>query len=154
MSAFRPYYARNIRSAHVGEYSPDPVNTFVQGDLVYYDTGTDYMRLCGANPSLIAGIAEGNSSQTRLTPSGKIPIRQLQADDIIAFPSDTDFSPTYIGDSLDVAYVSAGIWKLAVTTSNPRLLVVGGVPAAENVDGTIWFCQVLAANCQFDAVAS
>jgi hypothetical protein len=154
MSAFRAYYARNIRSDLVSAYLPDTSNAFVQGDLIYYDTSTDKIRLCGANPSLIAAVAEAPSTAVNLDLVGKLPIRRLQADDVIAFPSDTDFDGTYVGDSLDISYASAGVWKVLTTTSNPRVLVVGGVAAAENVDGAIWFCQVLATYCQFDAVAS
>lgn len=154
MSAFNPYYAKNIRSAQVNEYEPDGTDLFYRGDFVYYDTSTDTMKVCGANPSLIAGLAETPYTYKNLVPSAKVPIRLLQADDVIAMPSDTDFATSYIGDSLDITKSANGVWKVLTTTSNTRVLVIGGVPAAESLDGAIWFVQVLATYCQFDAVAS
>lgn len=154
MSAFNAYYARNIRSGQVFEYEPDGTDLFYRGDFVYFDTSTDTMKVCGADPSLIAGLAETPYTYKDLVPTAKVPIRLIQADDVIAMPSATDFATTYIGDSLDIVKSAAGVWKVLTTTSAPRVLVVGGVPAAESLDGAIWFVQVLAAYCQFDAVAS
>lgn len=154
MSAFRAYYARNIRSANVNEYTPDGTTVFYRGDLVYYDTSADTVKQCGANPSLIAAVAETDYTYKNLVPTAKVPLRLLQADDVIAMASDTDFADSYIGDSLDISKASDGVWKVLTSTSNPRVLVVGGVPAAQSVDGTIWYVQVLATYCQFDAVAS
>ena len=154
MSAFRAYYARNIRSHNVVEYTPDGSSLFYRGDFVYYDTSTDTVKQCGADPALIAAVAETDYTYKNIVPTAKVPLRLLQADDVIAMPSATDYADTYIGDSLDIAKASNGVWKVLTTTSNPRVLVVGGVPAAESVDGAIWFVQVLAAYCQFDAVAS
>lgn len=154
MSAFRAYYARNIRSANVTEMTPDGTTLFYRGDFVYYDTSTDTVKQCGADPTLIAALAETDYTAKDITSTGKVPLRLLQADDVIAMSSATDYSDSYIGDSLDISKASNGVWKVLTSTSAPRVLVVGGVPAAQSVDGAIWFVQILATYCQFDAVAS
>lgn len=155
MSSFKAYFAKNIRSAHVESFTPATgSDAFVAGDLVYYDTTTNTMKLCGADPALIAGLAEVDSTSSTISPDGKVPIRLLHSDDIIAMSSATDFATSNIGDSLDLEYQAAGKWRVLTSTSAVRLICRGGVPAADSLDGAIWFVQFIAANLQFDAVAS
>jgi hypothetical protein len=50
------------------------------GELMYYDTATQTIKRCGADPALIAGIATGPSATARLlTPNNKIPLQLLNA---------------------------------------------------------------------------
>lgn len=153
MSAFRAYFAKNIRSEQVYEFTGDAVAVWLTGDLVYQDTSTDTLKKCGADPALIAGLAE-NPSTYNYTESSKVPIRLIHQDDVIAMSSATDYADTMIGNTVDISDATGGIWKVLTSTSAPRVTIVGGVPAANSLYGAIYFVQFIAANLQFDAVAS
>lgn len=156
MSAFKAYVTKNIEHTNVEEFTPDGSAVWLSGDFVFYDTSTDTMKKCGADPALIAGLAENPSTYgAALALNGKVPVRLLNADTVIAMPSDTDFDATKIGDTVDISDATGGVWKLLpASTSNPRALIIGGILAADSLDGAIWFVQLIAANLQFDAVAS
>jgi len=156
VSTFKAYHTKHICSDFVEEYTPDGSATWVSGDLVFYDTGTNTMKKCGANPALIAAVAENPSTYgSLLNPNSKVPLRLLKTSDVIAMSSDTDYADSYVGDEVDISDAGSGVWKvLPASTGNPRVKILGGIAAADSLDGAIFFVQPLAANVQFDAIAS
>lgn len=155
MSSFRAYFTKNIRADNVIRGLPNGTSEWVTGDLLFYDTSTNTWKQCGANPALIGGLAEADASSATLDPEGKVSIRLLQSDDVVAISSATDFANSYIGDTVDIEDSASGIWRvLPASTSNTRVTIRDGVPAAQSLDGAIFYVQFIAANLQFDAVAS
>lgn len=142
-------------ATRVQNYTPS-TDAIVVSSLVYFDTGTQTIKLCGADPALIAGIAEGAkntaqsaSERTNLHPSSKMPVRLLSTGALVALSSPTTLSEANVGVLYGIVNVG-GVWQLDTTdTTNTRVLV-------ERVDvGTnTAFVRFIAANLQFDAVAS
>lgn len=155
MSSFRAYFTKHICSERVVRGTPDSATAFVVGDFVFYDTATDTWKRCGANPALIGALAEVDASSANLDPDGRVPLRRIISSDVICIASATDFAQSMLTDIVDMAYVSPGKWTiLPAATAAPRLTIVDGTPAAGNLDGTLYHVQIIAANLQFDAVAS
>lgn len=155
MSAFRAYIARGGDNERVFDYTPDGTATFAAGDLVYYDTSTNTMKICGADPALIAGLSEVVSSSSNLIPTAKVPIQLLKPSTVLAMSSATDYADSYQGDTMDISNTSSGLWKvLPGSTAAVRVICIGGVAAADSLDGAIFYVQFIAANLQFDAIAS
>lgn len=152
-SSFKATVARNYNSACVDEYTPDTSATFVVGDLVVFNTGTQKLDKCGADPALIAGIsfvASGTGGAQTLTENGKLPIYCLQSDTVVSMASDTTPAESHIGTAYGIADGGSGVWKVDIgDTSNTRVDVIG-----IDVTNGIFYVRFKAANLQFDGIAS
>lgn len=121
------------------------------GELMYYDTSDQKIKRCGADPSLIAGICEGTSESWRtITPNGKIPLRLLKTNALVRMCSATTPAETHVGVLYGVERLASGNWAVDITdTSNTRVLV-----KSVDIAKGIFFVTFIAANLQFDAIAS
>lgn len=128
--------------------------TFSAGDLVYYDTSG--VRLCGADPALILGVAmTGTADAAALLPSAQVPVAILTPDIACLMSSAT--TPTLA--ALFVAYgivrTSAGLWRIDTSdTSNTRVVPYNYSPKSGVFGQEAWMVKFTAANLQGDAVAS
>lgn len=154
-SNFAAFVAQLYEPADVQEFVPgtDTNEPFGVGDLVYVDVA-DLMlaKRCGADPSLIAGISEGDSTiAPTLTENGRMPIRILNSRMVVAMASATTFAwTTHVGVAYGIARDASGHWLVdTADTSNTRVIVVGGDERTNT-----FFVKFLAASLQFDAVAS
>lgn len=149
---FPAYIAYGHDASHVREFLPASDSTHVVGDLVFADTSSPWdMNKCGADPSLIAAVSEVISDDAdALTPDGKVPYRILSSGTVVAMCGTSDpTDSTAVGTAYGVVNAN-GVWKVDLTdTSNTRVLVIG----VDTVN-LIYFVRFLAANLQFDAVAS
>lgn len=150
-SDFPAYVAAEYEhGTEVLEYTPSS-DVIVPGSLWYYDTGTQTVKLCGADPSLIGGVSEVDASEADdLTPNGKVPFRALKPNALVALCSATTPAETHVGTAYGVVKLSSGNWAVDTSdTTNTRVVV-------KRVDITngIFFVSFLAANLQFDAIAS
>lgn len=152
-TTFQAHVAHGVDDGIVMEYTPDASAVFMPGDLVYMDTATHTVKICGADPSLVLGISEVDSATYALmNPNGKVPIRVLSPSTIVAMPVagtptiNDEFATTNYG----VVKASSGIWQvdLADTTND--------VVSPVRVDATngIYYCRFLAAVLQADAVVA
>lgn len=154
-SSFPAYVTQNIGDGtQVFEYPVSAVagETLTVGELAFYDTTDDRLERCGADPALIAGISEVDSTvASTITPDGKIPLRVLSSRAVVAMASATVYdAATHIGVEYGVVRNGSGYWLVDTSdTSNVRVIVVGG----DTVTNT-FYVKFLAANLQFDAVAS
>jgi hypothetical protein len=136
-----------VPSQTAGETAAKP------GELMYYDTADQKIKRCGADPALIAGISEVASEAARvLTPNGKIPLRLLKTNALVRMCSATTPAETHVAVATGYGLVrlSSGNWAVDTTdVANPRVFV-------KRVDITngIFFVTFIAANLQFDAIAS
>lgn len=154
-SSFPASVAYGHHESTVIDYVPS-TDAIIPGSLVYFDTGTATVKLCGADPSLIAGIAEaglntgGSPSGTLpIIASGKMPVRNLRSGCTVALSSPTTLSEANVGALYGIVNTS-GIWQLDTTdTTNTRVIVV-----RVDVKTNTAFVQFIAANLQFDGVAS
>lgn len=155
-SDFPAYAAREIeRCSSVEEFTPGTAASEPSkvGSLVFYDITDATMDLCGADPALIAGIAEHDSVKgAAITLNGKVPYRLLRSGCIVAMCCATTYvEATHRGNSYGVVMLTSGNWAVDISdTSNTRVLVVGGDPD----NGNIFYVTFIAANLQFDAIAS
>lgn len=153
-TSFRPTIARNYNSACVDHYTPDGSATFTANELVYFDTSTQTMKVCGADPSLIAGLAVGGGSSTTtgaqlFSEQAKISVYRLQSDTVVSMSSSTTPAVTHIGVLYGIAATS-GVWQVDTSdTSNTRVIVVD-----VDITNGIFYVNFIAANLQFDGVAS
>lgn len=123
------------------------------GEFVYYDPADQKIKRCGADPALIAGISEVSSEAARvLTPNGKIPIRLLKPNALVALCSATTPAEAHIAvaTGYGIARLSSGNWALDTgDVANPRCFV-----KKIDIAKGIFFVSFIAANLQFDAIAS
>lgn len=153
---FNAYVAQGFEGTTVREYTPGTGTNepFLVGDFVFYDTTDNVMQLCGANPSLIAGISEVSSvAHTLLTPDGKVPVRVIRSFDVtLALSSATVPLASHIGDTYGITRTASAPfqWQLDTTKTgaNARVLVL-------DVDITehIFYVQMLNTELQFAAIA-
>ncbi len=152
-SDFPAYVAAEYEhGTEVQEYTPGlTTEAFGPGDLVFYDTSDQLMQLCGADPSLIAGISEVDSEEAKtLTPNGKVPVRLLKPNALVAMCSATTPAESHVGVAYGVVTLASGNWSVDTSdTSNTRVVV-----KRVDIENGIFFVSFLAANLQFDAIAS
>ena len=90
---FPAYIPRGVEATTpVFQYVPGQGATevFVPGDLVFFSAGNDEMELCGIDPAIIGGFSEVDSEAHRvLTDDGRVPVRILSGDTIVAMSSAT-----------------------------------------------------------------
>lgn len=150
-SSFPAYVTKEVDRTDVFEYTPGTAgDVFIVGSFVFYDTGTNTMKLCGADPALIAGLSEvGSVANALITPNGKVPVRILRNGAIIALSSTTTPAESHVGDQYGITATS-GVWKLdtAKTGADARMLVV-----AVDITNGIFYCQPLNDQLQFGSVA-
>ena len=150
MATFRAHYTKAIKSEAVFEATPDTSSTYVVGDFIYFDTSTQTMKKCGADPSLIAAVSEVNSTDADdLTENGKVPYRALQTTDVLAMCSTSTPTAANVGVAYGIVN-TGGVWKVDFTdTSNTRVFVLDFDSGTETV-----YVRPMAANLQFDGIAS
>ena len=150
MSVFQAVVAYGHDLSPTEEYTPDGTLFHVPGDLVFYDTATQTMKKCGANPALIAAISELTSQQAKLiTPNGKVPYKVLTANTVCKMPCSVAPSELNVGLVYGVVNVS-GIWQVNFAdVVNTRLIVLRVVIGEDSA-----YVRFLPANLQFDAVLS
>lgn len=122
------------------------------GELMYLDTADGKIKRCGADPALIAGLAELVSEDARvLTPNGKVPLRLIKPSLLVRMCSaTTPVYATHVGNGYGIARLASGHWAVDVgDTSNKRVEVVKVIESTGE-----WFVHFTATNLQFDAIAS
>jgi hypothetical protein len=154
MSSFPATITEDIEASSVQEYAVSVTSgetAAASGELMYFDTSTQTLKRCGADPSLIAGIAEGASATWRLlTPNNKIPLRTLSPRCGVRMCSSTTLSEANVGVAYGIVRDANGFWAVDTTdTSNTRVFVYR-VDTGANAA----FVRFVAANLQFDAIAS
>lgn len=150
MSVFQAGYAYGQEAGYVEEFTPDGSATHVPGDLVFYDTATQTMKKCGADPALIAAVSEVTSQSAKLlTANGKVPYRLLTLASVVKMPCSSAPTELNVGVAYGVVNVS-GVWQVDFTdTGNTRVLVRRVVIGEDSA-----YVQFIAANLQFDSVVA
>ena len=156
-SDFPCHIAQNIDDgSEVQEFTPSQTageTAAKAGELVYYDTATQTVKRCGADPALILGIAEVSSEAARvLTPNGKIPIRILKPGAIVRMCSATTPAETHVLvlTGYGVARLTSGNWALDISdTANARCQVV-----RVDIPNGSFYVRFWATNLQADTIAS
>ena len=158
-STFKPQIQGNLAGyPEVRNYRVTAAQTFGLNELVYVDVTTGKLLVCGADPSLIAGVALASAAfglgtqwPGNIIDSDYIGVALLRSDTKVFMSSTTTPVVTNIGVAYGIAAVS-GVWQVDTSdTSNTRVVVVDifNTPQQEG-----YLVQFLAANLQFDAVAS
>lgn len=136
--------------------------TFVAHDLVFFDTATNGITVCGADPALILGIALCSAANASIYPNNRIPVAILTPDTAVVMEASSTLSDTNLFRDYGIVKSAAGNWKIdltdtvatrvTVTDVSPARLTSGGVAlAAGQAWGTVRFT---AANLQGDGIAS
>jgi hypothetical protein len=152
-SSFPAYIAWGRKSDRVEEFVPSQTagQTFGVAQFVYYDTSTNVIRLCGADPALIAGFSEVDSEANRvITPNGKVPIYLLETVTMLALSSTTTPAESHVGDQHGITRTAGGIWQLdtAKTGADARMIV-----RRVDIPNGIFYCQPLNDQLQFATIA-
>lgn len=144
----------NIEASQVDEYTPSQTageTAAKSGELVLFDVADQLLKRCGADPALIAGVVEGSSEAGRvLTPNGKIPMRKLTPRVGVRMCSATTLSEANVGVLYGIARLASGNWGVDTTDTSNTRVVIYRVDTATNAA----FVHFIAANLQFDAIAS
>lgn len=158
-SNFKPQIGGNLSGyPEVRYFTVDGSATFQVGELVYWDTGTQTLKKCGADPALIAGVALasagfglGTEWPGNIFGGTAIPVALLDSRTKVFMASSATPASTDIGVAYGIAD-NSGTWRVDTSdTVNTRLVVIDifNSPQQEG-----FLVQFLAANLQFDAVAS
>ncbi len=150
---FPPFLGDRQEPSRVLHFTPDGAATFKVGALVYYDTGTQTLKECGADPALILGIALADAvPATGKSPfaDGKVPVLVLQPETLVCMASTTVPAETQVLNGYGVVKDSSGFWLVDIgDTVNKRLDV-----ARVDISNGVFYVQFYAANLQLDAIAS
>lgn len=158
-STFKPQVSGNqMGYPEVRDYGVTAAQTFGVGELVYMDTTTGLILVCGADPALIAGISGaaaafglGTQWPGNIYDGVKIPVTLLNSNTLVFMSSPTTPLLTHVGIAYGIVNTS-GTWQVDITdTSNTRVVVVDIFNSPQQEGFLVKF---LAANLQFDAVAS
>lgn len=150
-SKFPPFLASAKKDPIVLPFKPDAGETFLPLALVFYDTATDTLKLCGADPALILGIALGSAASKTITPDSHIPVQVLDPDVIIGLSSPTTPAQSHVGDSFGILMdATTKYWQADPTDAGNARVVCVGI----NISLGIFYVRFLAANLQGDAIAS
>lgn len=140
------------KGSYVEEYTPGTAgNAFIVGSFVKSTSGAEPVILCGADPALILGISEVVSADAALlTPNGKVPVRVLNAEAVLAMSSTTvPVAATHLGQKYGIVN-NSGVWQVDTTDAvNTRVEVV-----RLDIDNGIWYVKVLAANLENAGIVS
>lgn len=142
-TAFPVQIAYGYDKSTVEEYTPGTSgNVFTIGDFVIFASGQ--ARVAGANPAAatIIGVSEVDSELAKvLTPTGKVPVRQLTTEVVLSMSSaTTPVEATHLGQEYGITKVGNN-WLVDVskTGSDARVYV-----SRLNVAEGIWYVKVLA----------
>ena len=122
--------------------------TFIPGDLVFFNTTNDEVERCGADPTNIAGIAEVTSEQAKtLTDDGRVPVRVItNASCRVAMSSaTTPVVATHVGVAYGLVRESNGHWRVDVSETTTTSVTVVDV----DVTNGIWYVVFDLADLQF-----
>ena len=131
-SAFRAYVSKGAEvGTRVVGFVPaqGASEPFIVGDFVVCSTGeSGEVEVCGADPTLIAGISEISSEAHRvLTPDGRVPVRIIfgAGVEIALASATTPVRATHVGNSYGITKTGNN-WLLDVakTTTSSRCRVV------------------------------
>lgn len=155
MSLFPPFLVAGADSYRVTGFVVDPAATFKAQNLVFFDTASHTLKVCGADPALIAGLSLIDASSAiganNIYPGNKGPVAVLSSDMEVGLSSPTVPVEADVGNVFGIAADGAtGIWQLDHTEVVNTRCVVTRVDIANG----IFYVKFLAANLQFDAVAS
>lgn len=158
-SSFKPQISGDTSGyPDVREFGVTAAEAFEVGELVYMDVNTGKILVCGADPALIAGVSGaaaafglGTQWPGNIYDGVKIPVSLLRANTKVFMSSTTTPLLTHVGNAYGVAKVGH-IWQVDIgDTGNTRVVVID-ICNSPQQEGFI--VQFLAANLQFDAVAS
>lgn len=155
MSSFPAQITENIdQGSSVQEYTPSQTAGEVaakSGELMYFDTADQKIKRCGADPALIAGICEESSEANRvLTPNGKVPLRLLTSTAGVRLCSAVTLTEAHVGVAYGIVRDANGHWAIDTTDTGATRVVAYRIDTVAQAA----YCRFLAANLQFDAVAS
>jgi hypothetical protein len=131
-SSFKPVLGAKYESGvMVRSYSVDSGATFTAGELTYFDTSTQTLKGCGANPTLIAGISFGSAAFAlgtqwpgNIYQGTKIPVALIGEGVEVFMSSATTPAATHIGNQYGLVNTS-GTWQVNISdTTNIRIIVV------------------------------
>jgi hypothetical protein len=122
------------------------------GELMFYDTADQRLERCGADPALILGIFEAGDSDVarQLTPDNLVPLRCLKPGALVRMGSAVEPAQSHIGNSYGIVRDADGNWLVDTTDAVNTRVIVKKI----DVDSGSFFVSFIAANLQFDAIAS
>lgn len=135
-SLFPPFLAADAVATEVISFTPDTGETFGAGSLVYmYATNAPKIRVCGADPAIILGIALSPAvpaAGLTFSPDGKVPVLILSPSTTIGLSSPTTLTEAMIltGGSTPFGYGlvkdgTTGYWQIDTgDTTNKRVILV------------------------------
>lgn len=153
-SAFKPVCQPGSPQPRIVMYAPDPAATFTAGDLVYFDTGDNLVKECGADPSLILGIAGCSVADAAMNAGSRVPVAILEPGQVWFMGSSTTPSDATLARSYGIVQTS-NYWLVDTSdTSNTRVTTIGYSPRSGQIGAEGYFVKFLATSLQGDGVAS
>lgn len=154
-SDFPAYIAAEVEhGSEVQEFTPSATageTAAKAGELMYYDVSDYKIKRCGADPSLIAGICEGASEAWKvLNPNGKIPLRLLKPNAVVAMCSSVALTEAHVGVAYGIVRLASGNWGIDTTDTSATRVIIKKLDTVKNIG----FVSFLAGSLQYDAIAS
>lgn len=154
---FAPYVAYNHDEYDVLAVAVDPANAGKPGTLAVFNTGTNRLDECGADPALILGLMTGPYAARTIYPGSKMPVINLDANVAVAMCSATTPSDAHLQRLFGITKLASGSWsvdttKSAGTEASPGTARVKIVKV--DITAGIFYCYFLAQFLQGDAIFS
>ena len=156
-SNFKPQVIGNVDGFPEVRYFPvTAAQTFQIGELVYHDTSVATLKVCGADPSLIAGVSLADAAfglgtqwPGNIYGGVSIPVALLKPDTKVFMASATTPAAAHVGKSYGVVLAS-NVWRVDTTdesNTRVRVLDIFNSPQQEG-----FLVQFLTANLQFSGI--
>ena len=145
-SKFPPFIANNDKYPRVMYFTPASGATFGPNALVVYNTGTDVIDECGADPTSILGLSCTPASAKTIVANGKVPVYVLDPDVMVGMSSSTTPAESQVMDVFGVE--KTGFWRVDISDTTATRVQIAQI----DILNGIFYVRFSATNLQLDQI--
>lgn len=154
---FAPFVAYNHGDYTVPAVTVASANAGKAGSLCVWNTGTNALDECGADPAFILGLMTGPYTSRLIYPAAKMPVICLTSDVVVGLCSATAPVEANLMKLFGVTKLASGNWSLDTTKSAGTEAVPSTarvVVTRVDIPSGIFYVRFLAQFLQGDAIFS
>lgn len=154
---FPPFVAYNHEDYDVHAVVVGAANAGKAGTLCVFNTGTNQLDECGADPALILGLMTGPYTARTIYPGSKMPVINLSDNVVVGMCSATTPADAHLQRLYGITKLASGNWSVDTTKAAGTEAVPGTARVKVvkvDISAGIFYCKYLAQFLQGDAVFS
>lgn len=149
-SDFAAYVAQGHDQYESLNFAIKSTNAGKTGAFCFFDTATDNVDECGADPALILGLMTGPYTSRTIYAGSLMPVICLTPGVILGLCSATTPVTAHLTRAYGIVKLASGNWALDISeTVNTRCTVL-----RFDIPSGTYFVKMLAANLQLDSIVS